>query len=71
MVLAAFLFMKRTGEVTNVQFITRDMVDEDDVVDPQSIPLRDVPRGIEVFEIDGPFFFGAAERFEEALGRSS
>ncbi len=68
MVLAAFLFMKRMAEVTNVQFITRDMVDEDDVIDPQSIALRDVPRGIEVFEIDGPFFFGAAERFKEALG---
>ena len=67
MVLAAFLFMKRMAEVTSVQSITRDMLDQNDVVDPQSIALRDVPRGVEVFEIDGPFFFGAAERFKEAL----
>lgn len=68
MVLAAFLFMKRMAEVTNVQAVTRELVDLPEGSDPLAIGLRSVPRGVEVFEIDGPFFFGAAERFKEALG---
>jgi SulP family sulfate permease len=68
MILAAFLFMKRMAEVTNVQAMTREFVDLPDDADPMAIGLRSVPRGVEVFEIDGPFFFGAAERFKEALG---
>ncbi len=68
MVLAAFLFMKRMAEVTNVQAVTRELVDLPEGADPLAIGLRSVPRGVEVFEIDGPFFFGAAERFKEALG---
>ncbi len=68
MVLAAFLFMKRMAEVTNVQVVTRELVDLPEGSDPHAIGLRSVPRGVEVFEIDGPFFFGAAERFKEALG---
>ena len=68
MILAAFLFLKRMAEVTNVQSVTREMVDLPEGADPMDIGLRSVPRGVEVFEIDGPFFFGAAERFKEALG---
>ncbi|MBL0170241.1 MAG: STAS domain-containing protein [Gemmatimonadaceae bacterium] len=68
MILAAFLFMKRMAEVTNVQAVTRELFDLPEGVDAMDIGLRSVPRGVEVFEIDGPFFFGAAERFKEALG---
>ena len=68
MILAAFLFMKRMAEVTNVQAVTREFTDLPEGVDAMDIGLRSVPRGVEVFEIDGPFFFGAAERFKEALG---
>jgi len=35
--------------------------------DPLSIGTRDVPPGVEVFEINGPLFFGAAYKFEESL----
>ncbi len=68
MILAAFLFLKRMAEVTNIQSVTREMVDMPEDADPLDIALRSVPRGVEVFEINGPFFFGAAERFKEALG---
>jgi SulP family sulfate permease len=57
------------AEVTNVQSVTREMVDLPESADAMDIGLRSVPRGVEVFEIDGPFFFGAAERFKEALGQ--
>ncbi len=71
MVLAAFLFMRRMAEVTNVSIVTRELADgdndEDD--DPNSVRRREVPRGVEVFEINGPFFFGAAEQFKDTLGQ--
>ena len=64
MVLAAFLFMKRMAEVTNVTALTREL--GDDAGEPG---LRGAaPKGVEVYEIDGPFFFGAAEKFRETLG---
>ena len=70
MVLAAFLFMRRMAEVTNVSAVTRELRDgEDDyLTDPEGVRLRAIPKGVEVYEIDGPFFFGAAETFRDALG---
>ncbi|HST07044.1 MAG TPA: sulfate permease [Gemmatimonadaceae bacterium] len=70
MVLAAFLFMYRMAEVTNVSMVTREIADEgwDDSDDPNAVRYRSVPDGVEVFEISGPFFFGAAEQFRDTLG---
>jgi SulP family sulfate permease len=74
MVLAAFLFMKRMAEATNVAAVTRELrQDGDDTTysAPGAISLRSVPQHVEVFEISGAFFFGAAEAFKEALGQVS
>jgi SulP family sulfate permease len=70
MVLAAFLFMRRMAEATKVGFITRELRgDEDEEADdPNSLTRRNIPAGVEVFEINGPFFFGAADKFKNALG---
>lgn len=70
MVLAAFLFMRRMAEVTNVHAVTRELADaaEDGYdTDPAGVRRRSIPKGVEVYEIDGPFFFGAAEQFGETL----
>jgi sulfate permease, SulP family len=68
MVLAAFLFMQRMADATRVGFITRELNDEDEEADdPLSLRHREVPAGVEVFEINGPFFFGAADKFKNAL----
>jgi SulP family sulfate permease len=69
MVLAAFLFMKRMSEVTNVQVVTREFRDNGDVyqTDTNAVRRRVVPAGVEVFEINGPFFFGAAKTFKEQV----
>src|SRR5207248_1245417 len=70
MVLAAFLFMRRMAEVSNVSLVTRELIDEDgDEDDPNAIRRRIVPPGVEVFEINGPFFFGAAEQFKDTLNQ--
>jgi SulP family sulfate permease len=72
MVLASFLFMRRMAEVTNVRFVTRELADApEDLNDPNAVARRKVPRGVEVYEIDGPFFFGAAERFKDTLAEVS
>jgi len=69
MVLAAFLFMRRMAEVTNVSAVTRELEEEGDDydTDPNAVGRREVPAGVEVYEINGPFFFGAAEAFKDTL----
>lgn len=67
MILAVLLFMKRMAEVSNISIITQELEDEEEKADPNSIEKRIVPEGVEVFEINGPFFFGAATKFKEQL----
>jgi SulP family sulfate permease len=68
MVLSSFLFMKRMGDVTNVNVNDLDASEEDDdgkrVYEENIINTFD---GIKVYEINGPFFFGAADKFMAAL----
>ena len=71
MVLAAFLFMRRMAEVTNVTAMELADDDEGDLYDsdPNGVRRRAVPDRVEVYEINGPFFFGAAESFKDTLGQ--
>jgi sulfate permease, SulP family len=71
-VLAALLFMKRMAEVTQVSKVGISLNDqEEDTNDPLALRLRQVPAGVEVYEIAGPFFFGAADKFKNALATVS
>lgn len=67
MVLAVLLFMKRMSEVSNVSVVTRELEDEEEMVDPNAIDKKQIPTGVEVFEINGPFFFGAARKFRDQM----
>ncbi len=68
MVLAAFLFMKRMSDVVGVSVIpTSDRGEE--VHDDDAVASYDIPRGIEIFEINGPLFFGATSAFRETMGQ--
>ena len=71
MVLAAFLFMRRMAEVTNISVLTHEFEDpaDDFEHDPNAVQRRTVPEGVQVYEITGPFFFGAAEMFKDRIGR--
>ncbi len=64
MVLAAFLFMRRMAESTGVTPVPADA--EDNRTTPAA---GRPPRGVEVYEINGPFFFGAVATFKDALGQ--
>jgi len=67
MILAVLLFMRRMAMVTNVGIITRELEDEEEKVDTNSIQNKKVPDGVEVFEISGPFFFGAVSKFRDTV----
>jgi SulP family sulfate permease len=72
MVLAAFLFIRRMAEVANVRVLTNELTEtsaESDTADAAERRKLDIPAGVEVYEINGPFFFGAAEMFKDALAR--
>lgn len=56
-VLAAFLFMKRMADYTNVKKINLDYTQE------ENKDKRVLPKGVKLYEINGPFFFGAAYKF--------
>lgn len=63
LLLAAVLFLKRMSDVTEVkswQYLG-EKVDEDN--DPMHINLREVPKHTLVYEINGPMFFAAADKF--------
>jgi SulP family sulfate permease len=71
MILAAFLFMKRSSELTNAVTLSR-MIEEEgqDLIeekDPDAISRKHIPAEVEVYEINGPFFFGIADSLQNIL----
>lgn len=69
-VLAAFLFLQRMSEVAQVSSLTGNISEEEeDPNNPRAISKRVVPPGVEVFEVYGSLFFGAIERFKDAMRR--
>ncbi len=69
LLIACVLFMKRVMETTEISVI-RDEIDpnlESDLeVHEEHLML---PRGVEVYEINGPYFFGIATKFEETMAQ--
>ncbi len=70
MILAAFLFMKQMSDLSDVVSPTPFFKENgEEVDDPEAIDKQDVPEGVEVFEINGPFFFGVADRLKNLLNQ--
>ena len=67
LLLAMVLFMRRISETTRVS-VTTDHIDLSDEGEIRHEDEQlDVPHGVEVYEIDGPFFFGIANKFDECM----
>ena len=67
MVLAAVLFIKRMADTTEITQVTA----HDELETQEQIAHgKDIPAGVVVYRIFGPFFFGAAEKMEDALLRA-
>ena len=67
MVLAAVLFMKRMSDVYQIKNLDDDIMDE--VHRKDDIDTKVISRHVTVYEINGPFFFGAATKFLDSLER--
>lgn len=66
MVLAVFLFMRNMIKFSDVSILTKEIGDKEfgyDLVDGKF----QLPKEVEVFEITGPLFFGAAYKFRDAM----
>ncbi len=66
MLLAVLLFIRRMAMVTNVGVVTRELNDAESGDDSGAIDAQTLPNDVEIYEINGPFFFGAAYKFVEA-----
>lgn len=68
MVLAAFLFMHRMANITQARYVTAIAADdEEESSDPNTVASRTIPKGVEVFEVNGPLFFAVASKFKDAM----
>jgi len=66
--MAGALFVKRMEEITQIRLVTADSEMD---IGGGSIRGKEVPEGVLVYRIEGPFFFAAAEKLETALERYS
>jgi len=65
MVLAVFLFMREMIKFSDVSALTKNVGDPEN--DREAIGNFTLPEHVEVFEITGPLFFGAAYKFKDAM----
>ena len=68
-VIACLLFMRRMAETSDVQQVRDIDVEEESDLQSQHDEHLIVPQNIEVYEINGPFFFGAGNKAEELMTR--
>lgn len=66
--LAGFLFLQRMSNETQVSLVTENLREREEG-EARDISKLEVPPGVEVFEVYGSLFFGAIERFRDALLR--
>ena len=66
-VLSSFIFMKRMSDATNIKVIAKEY-EEDEKGEDRQLSGFILPERVEVYEVNGPLFFGAANRFDE-VGR--
>ena len=66
--IACLLCMKRMAETTNVSVLS-DEIDPSADTDVQgNLDHLTIPEGVKVYEINGPYFFGIGNKFEEMMG---
>lgn len=76
MILAAFLFMKQMSDLSDVVATTQYFEENGQHIegayrDPDSVSRKEVPEGVEIYEINGPFFFGVADRLKNVFNELS
>ncbi len=71
MILASFIFMKQMSQMSSVVPLSKifheNIVDFPERCDYDDISKKVIPCGVEVYEVQGPFFFGAANMLRDIL----
>ncbi len=68
LVLAIILFVKRISETSSVKVMQEEFVagtENDEKAQMADVEHLTIPEGVEIYEIDGPFFFGLASKLDE------
>jgi SulP family sulfate permease len=75
MVLACFLFMKKMSQYSKMVSLTSLFQENGpeffERTDPDAVCKKRVPPGVEIFEVNGPFFFGAADILQDLENQES
>lgn len=69
LVIACVLFMRRVMETTEISVIKDEIDPNNDTDATLNEESLTIPKGVEVYEINGPYFFGIATRFEETMAQ--
>ena len=69
--LAMVLFLMRTNEETHIRTFHDEIDPNEDTESSMNLEHLTIPAGVEVYEIDGPYFFGIANRFDDVMGHVS
>ena len=69
LVIACVLFMHRVMETTEISVIQNEIDPNKDTGADTHEEHIAIPRGVEVYEINGPYFFGIANKFEDVMAR--
>lgn len=67
LLLALVLFLRRISETTQISIFKHDIDKEEFIEGNTEAERLKLPKGVEVYEIEGPFFFGVANKFEETM----
>lgn len=66
LLMAIVLFVKRISETSTISVLKKE-VDETYSENGMDSEKLNIPKGVEVYEIEGPFFFGLANKFEDVM----
>ena len=70
--LAIILFVRRTMQTSSIRVIDEESIaatEDDDIAQAGDIERLDIHKGVEIYEINGPYFFGLAAREEDMLSK--
>jgi len=67
LLMAAVLFIRRISETSSISIFKEKVHEADFVEGSVDTEKLHLPAGVEVYEIEGPFFFGVANKFEETM----
>ena len=73
LLMAILLFMKRMMETTSISVIENEIrnSEQEEELHADDTECLAIPQGVEVYEINGPFFFGVASKFDELISQMS